>query len=311
MLERWITPSLFDGLDARDEYEWSRALGTDAAARINKHRQIFITDKDLSWLAGRGVQALRLPVPHWIFGGFEPYIPCAGQVSWLLDRAQDYGLKVLLDLHTAPGSQNGEAHSGRAGSVEWLTGDTEQQTLNVLSKIAKTYGTHQALMGIEVINEPSRDVPHARLLVYYQAAVQTVRAAAPGCMVVVSDAFRPNDWLKPQLRDYTNVVLDMHLYRAFSGGSMANHFKAVEAWHDLIVKIGRHTPVMVGEWSGGLSPSLFKDKAEASQNTSDFVRAQQHAFQEAHGAFFWTYKTENMHGWDYRHMIANQENHVQ
>lgn len=45
-----------------------------------------------------------------------------------------YGLKIIIDLHAAPGSQNGFEHSSsRDGSQEWgLTDDNIQQTVAVL-----------------------------------------------------------------------------------------------------------------------------------------------------------------------------------
>ena len=39
-------------------------------------------------------------------------------VSW----ARKYGLRVNIDLHTVPGSQNGYNHSGKLGSINWLKG---------------------------------------------------------------------------------------------------------------------------------------------------------------------------------------------
>ena len=40
----------------------------------------------------------------------------------LLGWARKYGLRVNLDLHTAPGSQNGYNHSGKLGQVNFLRG---------------------------------------------------------------------------------------------------------------------------------------------------------------------------------------------
>ncbi len=37
----------------------------------------------------------------------------------LLQWADEIGLKILLDLHGAPGSQNGFDNSGRRGDVHW------------------------------------------------------------------------------------------------------------------------------------------------------------------------------------------------
>ena len=38
----------------------------------------------------------------------------------VLGWARKYGLRVNLDLHTVPGSQNGYNHSGRFGSINWM-----------------------------------------------------------------------------------------------------------------------------------------------------------------------------------------------
>lgn len=45
-----------------------------------------------------------------------------------------YGLKVIIDLHAAPGSQNGFEHSAsRDGSQEWgQTDENIQQTVDVI-----------------------------------------------------------------------------------------------------------------------------------------------------------------------------------
>lgn len=36
--------------------------------------------------------------------------------------ARKYGLRINLDLHTIPGSQNGWNHSGKLGTMNWLQG---------------------------------------------------------------------------------------------------------------------------------------------------------------------------------------------
>jgi aryl-phospho-beta-D-glucosidase BglC (GH1 family) len=40
----------------------------------------------------------------------------------LFKWCRKYGIRVNLDLHTIPGSQNGYNHSGRQGSINWMYG---------------------------------------------------------------------------------------------------------------------------------------------------------------------------------------------
>ena len=53
---------------------------------------------------------VRIPIGYWAFevGAGEPYI--SGQLPYLqkaVTWAGNHGLKVIVDLHGAPGSQNG------------------------------------------------------------------------------------------------------------------------------------------------------------------------------------------------------------
>ena len=53
---------------------------------------------------------VRLPIGYWAFDvqGGEPFIQ--GQLPYLqraVTWAGNYGLKLIIDLHGAPGSQNG------------------------------------------------------------------------------------------------------------------------------------------------------------------------------------------------------------
>ena len=64
VLEKWMSPGLFAGTDAEDETTLCRRLD-DATKRERYalHRDSFITDRDIAYLANHGFELLRLPVP--------------------------------------------------------------------------------------------------------------------------------------------------------------------------------------------------------------------------------------------------------
>jgi hypothetical protein len=111
-----MKPSLFEGLAAKDETTWCVELGREAPARLRAHWDSFVTREDFAWLAELGINALRIPLGHWIFGPPYPYHPKYGGNARpfveggveVLDRAlewaREFGLRVLLDLHAAAGS---------------------------------------------------------------------------------------------------------------------------------------------------------------------------------------------------------------
>jgi glucan 1,3-beta-glucosidase len=70
------------------------------------------TEQDFAEIAGAGLNWIRIPIPFWAIEvwGNEPFL---ARTSWqyiltALGWARKYGLRVKIDLHTMPGSQNGE-----------------------------------------------------------------------------------------------------------------------------------------------------------------------------------------------------------
>ena len=83
-----------------------------------------MTEDHIKSLADREVEVLRVPIGDWTITPYGPYVGCmdgaAERVSWILDTAQKYNLKVLLDIHAAIGSQNGFDNSGIASDFNWI-----------------------------------------------------------------------------------------------------------------------------------------------------------------------------------------------
>ena len=117
VLEKWMTPRMFDRTPSDDEYYLAHDM--DAAAyeeKIKTHRATFITEGDFVKIASAGFNVVRIPVPYFIFGDREPFIGCLDrELDRAFNWARAYGLKVLIDLHTAPYSQNAFDNGGSPG----------------------------------------------------------------------------------------------------------------------------------------------------------------------------------------------------
>ena len=123
----------------------------------------------------------------------DPYIPGAypyfkAALSW----AQKHGLYVILDLHGAPGSQNGYDNSGeRTTNPMW--GSVSQnvpRTLDIIRFIADQLGGMVDVL--ELINEPAAyDGSIGSILGgYFQNGYQVVRnAAGAEIKVMITDGF--------------------------------------------------------------------------------------------------------------------------
>ncbi len=105
VLEKWMDIRIFEGCEAEDETWLVRDLPEEELhRRIRKHRDTYVTEEDFAWIAEKGINLVRIPVPYFVFGDRKPFMGCIQYVDKAFDWAEKYGLKVMLDLHTVPGS---------------------------------------------------------------------------------------------------------------------------------------------------------------------------------------------------------------
>jgi glucan 1,3-beta-glucosidase len=341
VLEKWMTPSLFAGLAATDETTWSVERGQDAAPRLRAHWQGFITREDFFWLAEVGINAVRIPLGHWIFGPPYPWHPVYGSNPQpfvtggieVLDRAMEWaaetGLRVVLDLHAAPGCQNGFDNGGMLGVCDWHTRDEYQaHSVDVLERLAARYCSSPALYGIQMLNEPRWDVPTALLKSWYLKAYHAIRKYCDPAQVAVifHDGFRSHreylGFLQPP--EFRNVLFDVHRYQCFERADldldMPGHLhKAGVLWRNEADEIQRELglPAIAGEWSLGLDLRTVSLWAEGPFNHAlehmdpaamhaayqAYGTAQLQAFERYRGWFFWSYRTETTPAWCFRDCV--------
>lgn len=126
VLEPWITPSLFQQFvgqssPAVDEYTFCQNLGyVSAQSQLQTHWASWYSQTDFQNFANWGINHVRIPIGYWAFDiqPDEPWVSGAEQyLQEALIWATATGLKVWIDLHGAPGSQNGMWIVCTSGSV--------------------------------------------------------------------------------------------------------------------------------------------------------------------------------------------------
>lgn len=317
VLEKWISAAVFEGTSAGDEYALCQALGKEqAVARLKRHRETWITEDDFKWIAARGLNAVRLPVGYWALEANPPFVSGAETLDWAFRTAKAHGLGVLLDLHGAPGSQNGWDHSGRSGALGWHSSpENIAHTLRVVDDLAAHCKRYDNFIGFELLNEPRWDVPMETLKRYYQDGYQRVRkhVGPERTAVVIHDGFRPQEWANfMQAPEYANVLLDTHLYQCYTEGDRKNDIFAHVEIAGLerkrqLDKMQQQLPGIVGEWSCALDPQSLRGakgfKEEAAIRA--YGSAQLISYETTRGWFFWTYKTDGGGGWSFRDCVQH------
>lgn len=170
-----MTPSLFvcAADDQLSELDIASGWGSTDAARfiLEQHWDTYINETDFQYLASIGINTVRLPIGYWNLGPDfcqdTPYAAVADvyQNSWprivrTINMAASVGIGVLVDLHGAPGSQNGQQHSGISDGATNLFDNSNyiNQTIAVLTYLMQELAWVTNVVGIQVLNEP-QNVP--------------------------------------------------------------------------------------------------------------------------------------------------------
>ncbi|KAI9310981.1 glycoside hydrolase superfamily [Dichotomocladium elegans] len=277
VIEPFITPSFFDQFSAVDGVvdEWTLCakLGSEKAREALKaHYETFITEDDFRKIRDMGLNHVRIPIGHWavIPIDSEPFVP---HLAWEyllkgVEWARKYGLRVMVELHTAPGSQNGWNHSGRLGQVRWLNGTdgerNSQRTIEVVQKMAAFFSKAEwshviPLLG--VLNEPAIFMlDRKRVEQWYHQSHDVIRKVTEhggSLWLTYHDGFLGlkswNGFFKNSSFDH--VVLETHTYLMFDDSlvSMPRDKQAAfpcVAWRrDLNDSMLLNGPTLVGEFS--------------------------------------------------------------
>ncbi len=283
VLEKWMSPALFDGTTAEDEYYLPTQLSPEVyEARIKIHRSEYISERDFATIKRIGLNTVRIPVPYFIFGDRPPFIGCIEELDKAFAWAEKYDLKILIDLHTAPLSQNGFDNGGICGVCKWSqTPEEVDFVLDVLEKLAKRYGQRKGLFGITPINEPiteemwtTMDVPGR----YPPVDKELAAGSAPNTLEFLRDFYdRAYDRIRPNIKEdayvvfhdafmlkawkefitqpkYNNVILDTHLYLMVAEAmgckqTLNGYIEYIqENFAKDIAEVQEYVPIVCGEW---------------------------------------------------------------
>ncbi|EJT96816.1 glycoside hydrolase [Dacryopinax primogenitus] len=279
--EPFIVPSLFEQYqsgscappyNAQDEWTLTNCMNQNGNATqlMEEHYQTFITEADFAAIASAGLNWVRIPVPFWMISTYsnEPFVP---HVSWTyfllaIQWARKYGLRINMDLHTLPGSQNGWNHSGKLGPINFLFGvmgiANAQRALSYIRTLTEFVAQPQyagVVQMFSIANEPWMPVigQHQLQNFYLEAhnMIRNITGLGQGPFINIHDGFSGMQLWAGWLTGSDRIALDTHPYFAFNApASIAPPSSFVQApcsgWGpELNASMVQFGFSMAGEWS--------------------------------------------------------------
>lgn len=336
VVEHWMTGDSViwggvpDSVSSNGEFQTMKYLGhSKGDSLFEQHRSTWITEQDIIEIASYGINTVRVPVGYWIVG-FDNHDP-SGKEEWkvfapgglkYLDNVIQWGnnhnVAVLVGIHAAKGSQNGNDNSAPTdgGKTYWGSySENIANTVDVAGFLAGRYKDQPSFLGIGMLNEPSGSTTNDNLIDYYGQAYSVIRSKSD-CLVTHSPLLweqGPGGNVWPGFfppPNYSNCLHEWHKYLIWGYEGWSEDRLMNEGIDGISSQISQWQGnwLFIGEFSvatGGSAP--FTD----TQKFRNFVNKYFSAVKQAHLGFtYWTWKVSGdekggRSSWSLRNLIRN------
>ncbi len=287
-LGNWLVPEgyMFKFTQARAPKEIAavieRLIGREDAARFwDTFRDVYVGEDDINFIKAAGFNTVRVPL-HWgmfVAEGGDGADHFDGPGWLLLDRliawCRTYGLRVIIDLHAAPGGQTGVNHDDGVGfPLTFYVPRYRELTVALWREIAARYRGEPAVLGYDLLNEPispysDESYLNPRLEPLYRDIVAAIRGVDKKHIVLLAGAQWSTSFAVFGAPFDANAVYTYHMFWAQpTRDALQKYVNFSRRWN---------VPVLIGE-------------------TGEYNNSWNAAFRRLHESFgigwvFWPYKS--------------------
>ena len=228
---------------------------------ITFYEKNYIIKEDFDKIKEMGMSVIRVPFTYmnlyekgnnkWALKSkaFE-------RLDWIVDEASKRGIYVILDLHGAFGSQNGQDHSGEEiDKVEnvkfYQNAELKKLTLKLWEKVASHYKNNPAVAGYDILNEPGEKAGKTKdyHFEFYNEIYKTIRSVDPNHIIIMESCWSPYDLPNPKKYNWKNIIYEYHHYPWDHQKSSSGQAIALENLINSINSVQYKVPTFIGEFT--------------------------------------------------------------
>ena len=222
-------------------------------------------------------------------------------------EAEKRGIYIILDLHGAYGSQNGNDHSIDSRQHDWLWRQDDvgsafrELTLELWTVLAEHYKDYKNIAAYDLLNEPAGDANDQGCLTsttgklqwdYFDDLYKAIRVIDPNHTIIMESCWGAEDLPQPTTYGWENVMYEFHHYDSTTDdeGSLRSHQYRVSN----IINANFGVPLYMGEFCPHCSYEGWADILNL--------------FNENHIHWTnWNYRVRGYSEWGLYHIRTNNE----
>lgn len=209
---------------------------------------------DFDNIRALGMNVIRLPFAWWNIVDDDGALreDAFVRLDWFVDCCAQRGLYVVLDLHAAPGSQNGNDHSGDiTGSHLWEEAHYQDLTQFIWEQVAAHYRGNPTIAAYDLLNEPGGKLNSTGVTQwdFFDRLYRAIRAVDGEHIIMMESCWEPENLPAPERYGWENVIYQYHYYK----WNADNDYWAQKLFTDVkltkLAKVGHPVPSFVGEFT--------------------------------------------------------------
>ncbi|MFC5463952.1 chitobiase/beta-hexosaminidase C-terminal domain-containing protein [Lederbergia graminis] len=254
VMEAWMTPTNSPDQITTIETLTDRFGEEKAWNLINLYQDKYWQESDFDNINEEGMNVLRLPFTYFEMMNNDGSLKetAFDRLDWFINEAAKRNIYVILDMHGAPGSQNGKDHSGdtRRPDKGNLYGNKENmdKTIFLWQEIANRYKDEEWVAGYDLLNEPG-GASGIEQFDFYNDIYLAIREIDKNHVIFIEAIWEPKDLPNPEVYRWENVAYSYHFY----GWDDIDNFQYQKEFIDSKVKMVEETdynvPLLVGEFT--------------------------------------------------------------
>ncbi|MDB5047022.1 MAG: glycoside hydrolase family 5 protein [Fibrobacteres bacterium] len=224
--EPWMSPLAGPTTEWDSRTTLETRFGKPAAQKLlATYWDSWATAVDFKNIAADGMNCVRMPVyfldfmddnGNWRMDSVTKAIDFA-RIDKLVNAATAAGVFTVLDLHGAPGSQNGNQHSGKTtGANLYTTPRYQDMLIKFWTGMADHFKDNPAIAGYDLLNEPSSTFPGAmgqNVVDLYDRSYKAIRTLDSNHIVFMEAIWAWNLLPDPKTKGWSNVSYSLHYYQ--------------------------------------------------------------------------------------------------
>ncbi len=246
---------------------WTARFGLDEAAQLwSDYRSKWWTEQDFENCRNMGINVIRLPFTYMNvdFAAVQG-LSYAGEhydftfLDDFVERAEQYGIYTILDMHGAYGSQNGQDHSGETiSSSEQVDFYRSEEKIALTEKLwgalAEHFKDNPAVAGYDILNEPGEKggLTSQRHWDVFDRLYRAIREKDEGHIVIFESCWDENGLPMPDVYGWENCMYSFHHYtlnEVPAPQTPAENFESMRRRVEGLLNAGFGVPIHMGEFT--------------------------------------------------------------